>query len=197
MQLWGPVTLLVDLWLKWSLKQSCSPPWKNFNNMLHTTCTQRNLVDSWLLIVRYQIADLTPSLSFGHKLRFKCPNGSCKPILDICIPKYFQWYKELLKLLSFDPCNGLLKIRESIGTPSPKVWVALRGWRFIPSHFLTLPWTCGVTLELPLGSQPYKPLCLGHEPKARVATLKVHPKVLVNSGGQHWKSWPRSRTIIA
>jgi len=33
------------------------------------------------------------------------------------------------------------------------------------SHFPTLPGACSVTLELPLGPQPCKPLCLGRKPK--------------------------------
>jgi len=56
-----------------------------------------------------------------------------------------------------------------------------------PSHFLTRPGVCDVTprlllalipglhlaltLGLPIGPQPYNPFCLGHELKARVATL--------------------------
>ncbi len=53
--------------------------------MWHATCTQGNQGDSQLLIVESQIDNLTPSLSFGHNLCFKCPNGSCKPILDIYV----------------------------------------------------------------------------------------------------------------
>jgi hypothetical protein len=82
-QFWGPITLHADLWLGWGLKYSCSPHLKNFNGMSHTTWTQGNQVNFWLLIVRNQIDNLTPGLSFGHNLCFKCPNGSSKPILDI------------------------------------------------------------------------------------------------------------------
>jgi hypothetical protein len=38
-QLWGPITLFVDLQLKWGLKQSYSPYQELSNNMLHATCT--------------------------------------------------------------------------------------------------------------------------------------------------------------
>jgi len=40
LQLWGPITLRADLWLKWGLKQSCSPHQELSNNILHATYTQ-------------------------------------------------------------------------------------------------------------------------------------------------------------
>jgi len=83
LQLWGPITLCVDLWLKWGLKQSCSLRWKFTNDMSHATWTQGNWGDSWLLMVKNQIGNLTHGPSFGHNLCFKCPNESCEPILDI------------------------------------------------------------------------------------------------------------------
>jgi hypothetical protein len=131
---WGPLTLCADLRLRWGLKQSCSPRWELFKGMFHVTCMQRNQVDSWLLMVRSQIANLTCSPSFGHNLCFKCPNGSCELILDIYVPKPFQWYKELFSPLNFNLCNYLLKIWKSTKTPSPKVGVALGVWGFIFIH---------------------------------------------------------------
>jgi hypothetical protein len=103
----------------------------------------------------------------------RCPNGSCEPILNIYVPRVFQWCKELLNPVSFDPCNRPFKIWESTETSSPKMGVALGVWGFIPSHFPTLPRPCGVTLGLPLGLQPCKPLCLSHKPKTRVTTLTL------------------------
>ncbi len=82
-QLWSPITLCVNLWLRWGLKQSCSPLWELFNGMSHATYTQGNQVDSRLLVVKSQIVNLIPDLSFGHNLCFRCPNESCEPILDI------------------------------------------------------------------------------------------------------------------
>jgi hypothetical protein len=82
----GPISLCADLWLRWSLKQSCSPRRKLFNNMWHTTYTQGNQSNFWLWMVENQVDNLTPRPYFGHNLCFKCPNGSCEPILDIYIP---------------------------------------------------------------------------------------------------------------
>ncbi len=52
-----------------------------------------------------QIANLTHGRCFGHNFCFNYPNGSYKPILDIYVSKYFQWYKKLLNPMCFDPFN--------------------------------------------------------------------------------------------
>ncbi len=93
LQLWDPITLLANIRLRCGLKQSCSPRRELFNSMLHVTYTQGNWVNSWLLVVGNQTINLTPNASFGHSLCFKCPNGLCEPILDICVSIVFQWYK--------------------------------------------------------------------------------------------------------
>jgi hypothetical protein len=126
-------------------------------------------------LVRSQIASLTPGLSFGHNLCFRCPNEQCEPILDIYVLRAFKWYKESHKPLSFDPSNRSMKFWKSIWTPSPKVGVALGVWGFTPSHFLTFPGVCDVTPRLPLGPQPCNPFCLGYKPKARVVTPTYPP----------------------
>jgi hypothetical protein len=138
LQLWGPIILSSDLRLKWGLKQSCSPRLELSNGMWHATCTQGNQGISQLLVVRSQTANLTPNPSFGHNLCFRCPNGWCKPISDIYVPKDFQWYKERFNPMSFDPCNHLLKIEVHLGV-----------WGFIPSHSFALPGAWDVTLGLP------------------------------------------------
>jgi hypothetical protein len=58
--------------------------------MLHAIFKGGNQVDSRLLVVGNQTANLTRDLSFGHNLYFKYPNGSCKPILDIYVSIAFQ-----------------------------------------------------------------------------------------------------------
>jgi hypothetical protein len=133
--------------------------------MSHATCTEGNQGDSWLLMVGSQIANLTPGPSFGHNLCLKCPNGSCEPILDIYVPRAFQWYKEIFNPLDFDPWNHSLKIWKSIGTPTPKVRAPLGVWRFIPSHSPTLPRTWDVTLGLPSWLAPLQAFALVTNPK--------------------------------
>ncbi len=165
LQLWGPITLCADLGLRWGLKQSCSPRREFFNDMLHAICTQRNWVDSRLLLVGSQIGNLTLDPSFGHNLCFRCPNGQCEPILDVYVLKAFQWYKECLNPLRFDPWNFPLKIQESTGTPILK---------------MELPWGCEGSFLHTLSQSLWLPAsllarnlanpCLGHEPKAKVAT---------------------------
>jgi hypothetical protein len=83
LQLCKTITLCSDLWLGWGLKQSCSSRQELSKDVSHCTCMHSGLVNSWLFVVGSQTVNLTPSLSFCHNLCCKCPNGSCKPILDI------------------------------------------------------------------------------------------------------------------
>jgi len=71
-----------DLWLGWGLKQSCNYHWA-FQCVSHSICMHGSRVDFRLFVVESRTAILTPSLSFCHNLCCRCPNGSCKPILDI------------------------------------------------------------------------------------------------------------------
>jgi hypothetical protein len=139
--------------------------------MSHATCTQVNWVDSRFLVVGSQIANLIPNLFFGHNLCFRYPNGSCKPILDIYVSIIFQWYKNLLDPLGFDPCNCSLNIRESTGTTTPKVGVPLGVWGPIPSHSLALMGTCGMTPRLPSWPATLQPLALVTSPRLRLRQL--------------------------
>ncbi len=115
--------------------KSKNPYPKLSNDMWHVVWMQVNQINSWLLVVGSQIINLISNPSFGHKLCYKYPNGSCKPIFDIYVSKYFQWYKELFNIMIFYALNCFLKIQESIRTPTPKVKTHLKMWRFIP-HIL-------------------------------------------------------------
>jgi hypothetical protein len=91
--LWGHITSCANIWSRWGLKKSYSPCQELFNGMSHATSMQGNRVDSWLLVLGSQTTNLTPGLSFGHNLCFRCPNGQCEPILDIYAFITVQWYK--------------------------------------------------------------------------------------------------------
>jgi len=138
---------------------------ESFSTICGTPSTRKEI--RWLLtlVVGSQIANLTFDPSFGHNLCFKYANGSYEPILDIYVPRAFQWYKELLNLMSFDPCNRTLKIWESIGTTTPKVGAHLGVWGFIPSHSLTFPRAWDVTLGLPSWPAPLQALALVTNPR--------------------------------
>jgi len=176
LQLWSPITLQADLGSRCGLKQSCSSCRELSKSMSHALYNQVNWVDSWLFLVGSQTTSLTPNLSFGHNLCFRCPNEQCEPILGIYIPRAFQWYKKRHKPLSFGPWNRSLKFQESTGIPSPNVGVTLGVWGFTPSYslaLLTLSGVCDVTLglllvltpRLPLGPQPCNPFALVASPK--------------------------------
>jgi hypothetical protein len=154
----SPITFSLDLQLIWGWKQCCSPHRELSKGMWHATYTQGIWVDYRLLVVGSQIGNLTPCPSFDHNLCFKCSNGSCEPILDIYVPRDFQWYKERLNQMSFDPYNWSLNIQESIVTRTPNMGVHLGVWGFIPSHPFTFLGAWNVTPGLPLGLHFCKPL---------------------------------------
>jgi hypothetical protein len=103
------INLCLDLRLGWGLKQTCSFLQEICNGVLHSTCMHRGRVDFRLLVVRSQIASLTPSPSFCHNMCCKCPNGPCKPIFDINTSIAFQWYNEHPNARCFDPYNWTLE----------------------------------------------------------------------------------------
>ncbi len=111
---------------------------------------------------------MTPSPFFGYNLCLKCPNGSCEPILNIYVLRFFQCYKELLNPMGFDPWNYSLKIWKSVETPTPKVGAHLGVWGFIPSHFLTFPGAWNVTPRLPSWHAPLQTFALVASPKLRL-----------------------------
>jgi hypothetical protein len=172
-RLWSLIILQADLKLQYSLKQSCISCRELSNGMSHALCSQVNWVDSRLFLVGSQTGNLTPDPSFGHNLCFRYPNEQCEPILDIYVPRDFQWYKKHHKPLNFDPWNHSLKFWKSTGTPFPKVGVALGMWGYTPSYSLTLSYTPGSMWgdsQAFSWPTPLQALCLGREPKARVAT---------------------------
>jgi len=125
--------------------------------MWHTTYTQGNQGDSR---AKSQIGNLTPSPSFGHNLCFKWPNDSCKPTLDIYVPRVFLIIQGIFQSNEFWPLQSPLKIRKSIETTTPKVGAHLGVWGFIPSHFPKLLGTWNVTLGFHFWLAPLQALIL-------------------------------------
>jgi hypothetical protein len=89
--------------------------------------------------------------------------------------------------MSLDPWSRTLKIWESIGTPTPKVWAHLGVWRFIPSHSPTLSRAWNVTLELPSWPTPLHALALVVGPRSGLqqplcikTSMITHIKLFIN-----------------
>jgi hypothetical protein len=116
-RLWQRITPCSDLRSGWRLKQTCSSLQEFSNNVLHFTYMHRGRVDSWLLMVGSQTANLTPDPSFDHNLCCKCPNDSCEASLDIYTSRPFQRYKEHIKPRCLEPCHRTLSFWESRRTP--------------------------------------------------------------------------------
>jgi hypothetical protein len=81
--LWELISPDCDIRVERGLNQSCSSPRELFLSMSHSFYRRREEIDSRLLMVGNQIANLTPGPSFAHNLGYRCPNGSCDAILDI------------------------------------------------------------------------------------------------------------------
>jgi len=141
--------------------------------MLHAACMQVNWVDSWFLMVGSQIVKLTPDLSFGHNLCFRCSNGWYEPILNIYVSITFQWYKELFNPLGFDPCNGSLNIWESTGISTPQNGSSIGSVRAYSLTLSCTPESMWRDSRASLLACNLATPCLGREPKARVATTWV------------------------
>jgi hypothetical protein len=125
--LWKLISPSSNLWLEWDLNQSCSSLRELSNALSYSFCRRREEVDSRLLVVGSQTASLTPSPSFAHNLGCRCPNGSCKAILDIYTSRTFHWYKEHPNARCFDPCNqalSFLGVPEDSKSPLLGVWVS-------------------------------------------------------------------------
>jgi hypothetical protein len=89
-RLWDIIASHPDLQSGRGLNQTCSPLREISNAMLHSPSAHQERVDSQLLVVRSQTANLTPSPSFAHNLGCKCPNDQYEAILDIYTSRPFQ-----------------------------------------------------------------------------------------------------------
>ncbi len=140
--LWTLITFRPELRLGRGLKQSCSSPRELSNDVLHSPCPHWNRVDSWLLMIGSQTASFTPSLSFDHNLCYRCPNGSCKAILDICTSRPSKRYKKRLNARCFDPCNRAMSFWESRRSPK--------------SHFRECEWRAHTSFKVRMRQKIWK-----------------------------------------
>jgi len=107
--LWTLISPSSNLQLEWGPNQSYSSPQELSNTLSQSFCRRREEVDSWLLVIGSQTANLTPGPSFAHNLGYRCLNGLCEAILDIYTSRPFHWYKNT-------PMWGVL-------TPAIELWV--------------------------------------------------------------------------
>jgi hypothetical protein len=101
--LWTVIAFRPDLRSGRGLNQCCSSRRELSKTISHSPSACRERVDSQLLVVGSQIANLTRDPSFAHNLGFRCPNDSCEAILDIYTSRPFPRYKEHLNARCFDP----------------------------------------------------------------------------------------------
>jgi hypothetical protein len=128
-----------------------------------------NRVDSRLLVVGNQTINLTPILSFGHNLCFRCPNGRCKHISDIYVSISFQWYKKLFNAMGFDPCNCALKVWES----NSQHGSSLGSVRVHSLTLFALLGACDLTLKFFFWPATLQPLALVSSPRLGLGHLLI------------------------
>jgi hypothetical protein len=126
-ELWTVITLDCRVRSRRGLNQSCSPCRDLSKAMSHTWIGCQESIDSRLLVVGSQTANLTPGPSFAHNLGCRCPNWQCEGIFDIYVSRPFQWHQEHPNARWFAPCCRALNIRESQRTSTPnfsKCWAS-------------------------------------------------------------------------
>jgi hypothetical protein len=124
-ELWTAITPDCRVGSRRGLNQCCSPRWDLSNSMSHSRYGCREGIDSRLLVVGSQTANLTPGPSFAHNMGCRCPNGQYEAIFDIYVSRPFQWHQEHPKARCFSPCCRALNVRESRRTPSPQLFQVL------------------------------------------------------------------------
>jgi hypothetical protein len=124
-ELWTAITLDCRLGSRRGLNRSCSPRRDLSNAMSHAQIGCRERIDSRLLVVGSQTANLTPGPSFAHNLGCRCPNCQCEGIFDIYVSRPFQRHQEHPNARCFAPCCWALNIQESRRTPNPRFFQVL------------------------------------------------------------------------
>jgi hypothetical protein len=88
--LWELITPDSRIRSRRDLNQGCSPRRDLSNAVSHSQIGCREEVDSRLLVVGSQAANLTPGPSFAHNLGYRCSNDQCEAIFDIYASRPFQ-----------------------------------------------------------------------------------------------------------
>jgi len=88
--LWELITPDCQVLSQQGLSQSCTPRRDLSNDVSHSQFGGREEVDSRLLVVGSQTANLTLGPSFAHNLGCRCSNGPCEAIFDIYASRPLQ-----------------------------------------------------------------------------------------------------------
>jgi hypothetical protein len=156
--LWKLITPSSDLQLWWGLKKTCNSPQELSNGVSHSTYTHRGGVDSRLLVV-----GSLPDPSFVHNMGCKCPNGSCKAILDIYTSRTFQRYKEHFNALNVQQCfDPLQSSSEFSGIPEDSKFPLLGVWissSHLPQNGVATLWDNIINLKRYYWIQKFNLFC--------------------------------------
>jgi hypothetical protein len=123
--LWELITPDCEIGSRRGLNQTCSPHRDLFNDVSHSQFGCREGIDSRLLVVGSQTANLTHGPSFAQNLGCRYPNCQCEGIFDIYVSRPFQRHQEHPNTRCFGSCCRALNIRESWRTPNPHFFQVL------------------------------------------------------------------------
>jgi hypothetical protein len=115
---WEFITLCLDLWLRWSLNQTCSSPQELSNGVLHSTRTHQGRIDSQLLVLEVKLPVWPPALLLCLTCAIDVRIIHARPFSTSTFStsmRPFQQYN--FKARFFNPCNRALKIWKSRRTP--------------------------------------------------------------------------------
>ncbi len=154
--LWGRITSSADLRWRCGLKQSCSPCRELSNDMWHVAWSQVNLVDSRVLMVGSQIANLTPGLSLPITCFVDVQMAHARPFWTSTLQELSNDIENSSRQGGLTPAIALWRFGSPFGTPTPNMGVHLGVWRFIPSHSLHSRklWNAPGSLTGPVTLQP-------------------------------------------
>jgi hypothetical protein len=144
----------------------------------HTPIPSPSVVFTFGLIVESikELGGASPGSSFDQNLCYKYLNGSCEPILDIYVPRAFQWYNEIFNPMSFDPLPSKnLKVHWDSNSQSESSLGSAGVHSFTLSY---IPESMKCYSCTSLLAQIFANLCLSRKPKVRVVTTNEWWKYL-------------------
>ncbi len=132
-------------------------------------------------MVGNKIGNLTPNPSFGHNLCFKCPNGSCEPILDIYIRRAFNDIRKFSTQWALTPIIAFWKFRTPSRLHRDSNSQNGSSLRSVGVHSLTLSYVPGsMTCDSRASflAHTFANPCLSRKPKFRVTTRRMYKCIM-------------------
>jgi len=137
-ELWTAITPDCKVRSQQGLNQSCSPCRDLFNAVSHSQFGRREQVDSRLLMVGSQTANLTPGPSFAYNLGWRCPNCQSRPFS-------ISTFQDLSNDTKNAPMRGVLGLSVELWTFESPGGLQVPNFGSVGLHPHTWPkWGCDI-----------------------------------------------------